>query len=257
MTVRDWTFTPLGFKVLWRAMERDVLPYPLQYRSTERTLAEYDQAWKDEAGALHRQLDDWLRSALGILAQPEARIQVAGFLGKTKLRVHVAVRHQHAVWLRQEPTDDPDRGGAVHMSMMDADYVSRRVADLLPPARRGSGPGLEVSRHDLEDGADDDRPYYVGSRSPRQEAAQFFERPRPNVVHVAVYAGAAWDNRPAPSRGFHVMDYPDGRYLVRSSGTISAVPADALVITDNLDRAMRATVEGFREENDQGYRSYA
>ncbi|WP_327098375.1 hypothetical protein OIE68_05935 [Nocardia vinacea] len=40
-------------------------------------------------------------------------------------------------------------------------------------------------------------------------------------------------------------------------GTISAVPADALVITDNLDRAMHATVEGFREEDDSGYRSYA
>jgi len=35
------------------------------------------------------------------------------------------------------------------------------------------------------------------------------------------------------------------------------IAADTLVITDNLDRAMRATVEGFREENDPGYRSYA
>jgi hypothetical protein len=43
--------------------------------------------------------------------------------------------------------------------------------------------------------------------------------------------------------------------FVRS--TISAVPADTLVITDNLDRAVRATVEGLREENDPGYRSYA
>ncbi|MEV2222329.1 hypothetical protein AB0E01_20940 [Nocardia vinacea] len=70
--------------------------------------------------------------------------------------------------------------------------------------------------------------------------------------------GGGGGGQPARTRTrFHVMDYPDGRYLVRSGGTISAVPADALVITDNLDRAMRATVEGFREENEPGYRSYA
>ncbi|WP_330254698.1 hypothetical protein OG874_09240 [Nocardia sp. NBC_00565] len=53
------------------------------------------------------------------------------------------------------------------------------------------------------------------------------------------------------------MDYPDGRYLVRSGGTVTAVPADTAIIKDNLDRAVRATVEGFREQNDPGHHAYA
>ncbi|MFF7943087.1 ESX secretion-associated protein EspG [Nocardia gamkensis] len=252
MSRRDWSFTALGFTVLWRAVDRDVLPYPLQYRSTAETVADYESEWKSEAAGLHRRFDESLYSALRVLAEPEARIEMAGSSGKDKLRVHAAVHYRHAVLLVQEPTASPDRGGAVHMSLIDAEGVSRRVVDLLPDVTRGSGPGIEISRHELD--PEDEEPYRVGAPPPpRARAEQFFERPRATIAHIAVYAGPAWDNRPAPARGFHVMDYPDGRYLVRSGATIEAVPADTTEVRRQLDRAVQVTVAGFREENDPSY----
>ncbi|MEV6280093.1 ESX secretion-associated protein EspG [Nocardia sp. NPDC051832] len=255
MSKREWTFTPLAFKVLWRAADRDVLPYPLQYRSTADTIADYDKAWKAEAAALHKHFDETMFGALRILAEPEARIEVAGKLGRDKLRVHAAVHYQHAVLLVQEPTDAPDRGGRVRMTMVPAHEISRRVLGQLPNTARGTGEGIEVSRHDLDEdgpfrGFHDDAPV-----SPRKLAARFFERPRGAVVHVAVYAGPAWDNRPAPSRGFHIMDYPDGRYVVRNGGTLKASPADRSLLAADLDRILAITVESHRAESDPAYRS--
>ncbi|MEV0299136.1 ESX secretion-associated protein EspG [Nocardia sp. NPDC050710] len=256
MSRRDWTFSPLAFKVLWRAADRDVLPYPLQYRSTFDTVSEYDEAWKAEAGALHRIFDEEMYAALRVLAEPEARIEVAGDVGGDRMRVHAAVHYRHGVLLVQEPAGSPYRGGNVRMMMFDAAQLPRRIIGLLPSTARGRGPGLEVSRHDLE--AEDDGPYRVShddsSWSPRAQAERFFERPRSLVVHVAVYPGAAFDNRPAPSRGFHVMDYPDGRYLVRSGGTIQAVPADRMGLLIDLERIVRFTVTSHREEHDPSYR---
>ncbi|UGT69188.1 ESX secretion-associated protein EspG [Nocardia gipuzkoensis] len=252
MSRRDWSFTALGFTVLWRAVDRDVLPYPLQYRSTAETVADYESEWKSEAAGLHRRFDESLYSALRVLAEPEARIEMAGFSGNDKLRVHAAVHYRHAVLLVQEPTSSPDRGGAVHMSLIDAEVASRRVIDLLPDAARGSGPGIEISRHELD--AEDEEPYRVGAPpTPRVRAEQFFERPRTTVAHIAVYAGPAWDNRPAPARGFHVMDYPDGRYLVRSGDTIKAVPVGTGEVRTQLDRVVHVTVKSFREENDPSF----
>ncbi|WP_454198126.1 ESX secretion-associated protein EspG [Nocardia sp. Marseille-Q1738] len=252
MSRPEWSFTALGFTVLWRAAERDVLPYPLQYRSTADTVAEYEAEWKSEAAGLHRRWDESLYGALRVLAEPEARIEVAGFQGQDKLRIHAAVQYRHAVLLVQEPTSSPDRGGAVRMSLIDAAQVSRRVVDLLPDAPRGGGPGIELSRHDLD--IEDEGPYRVGAPPPPgARAEQFFERPRKTIAHVAVYAGPAWDNRPAPARGFHVMDYPDGRYLVSSGATIKAVPADSTDIRSQLERVVQVTIEGFREENDPSY----
>ncbi|MEU2030963.1 ESX secretion-associated protein EspG [Nocardia amamiensis] len=253
MSRQEWSFTALGFTVLWRAAERDVLPYPLQCRSAAETVADYEAEWKSEAAELHRRWDESLYGALRLLAEPEARIEIAGFQGPDKLRIHAAVHHRHAVLLVQEPTSSPDHGGAVHMSLIGAAEVSRRIVGLLPDAPRGGGPGLEVSRNDLD--AEDDGPYRIGAPPPpRTRAEQFFERPRTTLAHVAVYPGPSWDNRPAPARGFHIMDYPDGRYLVRSGAAIKAVPADNTDIRTQLERVVQVTVEGFREENDPSYR---
>ncbi|WP_109524311.1 MULTISPECIES: ESX secretion-associated protein EspG [Nocardia] len=256
MRPREWVFSPLAFKVLWRAADRDVLPYPLQYRSTFETVAEHDEAWKSEARGLHRILDEELYGALRVLAEPEARVEVAGAVNGDRLRVHAALHYQHAVLLEQEPTGSPYRGGTVRMTMFDAHRLSHRIVTLLPNAPRGRGPGLEISRFDLE--AEDGGVYRLdhdgAARSSLVRAKRFFERPRDLVVHVAAYAGPAWDNRPAPSRGFHVMDYPDGRYLVRNGTTLQAVPVDRMGLQIDLERVVRFTVTSHREEHDPSYR---
>lgn len=51
-TQRTWSMSALEFTVLWHAIGRDVLPYPLHYHSTEDTAAAYEQAYKDAAARL-------------------------------------------------------------------------------------------------------------------------------------------------------------------------------------------------------------
>jgi hypothetical protein len=43
------------------------------------------------------------------------------------------------------------------------------------------------------------------------------------------------------------------RYIVRSAGTIKAIPLDTTEIRTRLERVIQVTVEGFREENDPSY----
>ena len=139
---------------------------------------------------------------------------------------------------------------------MDAGRLPQRLVGLLPDTPRGQGSGVEVSRREIEE-EDQGRSYGYddADRSPRTRARRFFERPRSLVVHFAVYGGPAFDNRPAPSRGFHVMDYPDGRYLVRNSGgLIQAEPVDRVGLRTDLERVIRFTVTSHREENDPSYR---
>ncbi|PSR57926.1 hypothetical protein C8259_32145, partial [Nocardia nova] len=57
-----------------------------------------------------------------------------------------------------------------------------------------------------------------------------------------------------PARDFHIMDYSDGRYLVRhTKHDLRADPADTSIIQNHLQRLIDATVQGFREDNDPSY----
>lgn len=251
------TLSALGFRVLWRALGRDVLPYPLRHRfPAGSTVADSDRAWKAAATAVRRELDDALYGALRVLAEPEARVEVAGQAGERWLRAHAAVVHRHAVLLEQEPGPDPERGGPIRLSVLPVDALPGRVAALLPEASAGRGPGIEVTRHDLDDPVAEDEPFRLGAdtRSSRDRAAAFFERPRTTVVHIAVPTGPAWDNRPTPARGFHVMDYPDGRYLVHGAGTLTAAPAARAAVRAAVARTLDAALRQHREERDPAYR---
>ncbi|MFC9892087.1 ESX secretion-associated protein EspG [Nocardia sp. NPDC127579] len=255
MTRPDWLFTALAFKVLWRAMERDVLPYPLQFRSTADTVEDFEQAWKNQAVAVAAHFDESLYGALRVLAEPEARLEMAGEIDGQRLRVHAAVLHRHAVLLQQDSAGSPEHGGNVRMRMLAAEELPRRIAAMLPNIRPGQHPGFEHTRQDLEDADNRPRTSRLDDRvSPQHEAAAFFERPRSGVIQLAVYPGAAIDNRPAPSRGFHVMDYPDGRYLVRSGATVKVSPGDRMTVATDLDRVLKVTVGSYREQHGPSYR---
>ncbi|MGY1896625.1 ESX secretion-associated protein EspG [Nocardia gipuzkoensis] len=266
--VRQWTFSGLGYAVLWRGIDRDVLPYPLQYRSGHDTVDAYVAAWKSEAADLAQRMDEDIYTALRLLDEPEARIEAAGFVGATgsadllhggeprhRIRVHAAVHYRHAVLLTQEPTANPNSGGRVQMSLIDADTVARYVLGALPDTARGTGAALHVSRHDLDD---EDRPFTAfhddAPKSPREQARRFFERRRGTVAHIAVHPGPAWDNRPSDARDLHVMDFPDGRYLVRHNAhEIRAEPADTTALTNCLRRLIDTTVRTYRDDNDPTY----
>ncbi|MEV6321403.1 ESX secretion-associated protein EspG [Nocardia sp. NPDC051787] len=265
--MRQWTFSALGFAVLWRGIDRDVLPYPLRYRSDHDTVDAYVEAWKAEAADLAQRMDEDIYTALRLLDEPEARIEAAGFAGAAtgsasllhggdpehRIRVHAAVHYRHAVLLTQEPTSDS--AGQVHMSLIDADAVARHVLGALPQTARGTGAALQVSRYDLDD---EDRPFTAfhddSPCSPREQARRFFERPRSTIVHFAVHPGPAWENRPSAARDLHVMDFPDGRYLIRhNKHEIFAEPTDTTALNTYLRRLIDTTVGAYREDNDPNY----
>jgi hypothetical protein len=269
MTMPSWTFSALGFAVLCRAAGRDVLPYPLQFRSTAGTAGEFEAQWKAEAGDIAGRADDDLEAAVRILLGPEARIEMAGFAGaaagsgdllemgdpRRRVRMLAAVHYRQAVLLIQEPTVHPESGGAVRISLIRSGNVVRRLFDALPGRARGAGPTVRVNRADLA--ADADRPFTAfhdgAPRSAYQRAADF-ERPRTSIVYVAVCPGPAIDRRPTPARDFHVIDYPDGRYLVRHNDSVlRADPADPHLLNTHLQSALTATLTAYREDNGHGH----
>ncbi len=265
-----WNFSALGFRVLWRAAGNDVLPYPVQCRSIADSTADFDRQWRAEAGGLAARADEDLEAAVRILRNPEARIEMSGFAGaavgpgdllamgdpRQRIRVLAVVFYQQAVLVTQQPTGDPESGGEVQLSLLRAEDLVRRLLVVLPGAVRGAGATVRVNRTDLE--IEDEGPFTAfhddAPRSVRARATGFFNRPRSAVVYVAVRPGAVADRRPTPARDFHVVDYPDGRYLVRHNATVlRADPADVTVLYTHLQGCLDNTLRDFREDNDPSY----
>lgn len=268
MSPRAWSMSPLELTVLWHAIGREILPYPLQHRPTQETVEEYERAYKTAAARVQTVFDEDMYGPLRILIEPEARIEVAGFARAaagvlpgaepdpmTLIRLHAAVSGQSAVLLTQESTPDPYRGGPVRMAIVGTRTIAARIIASLPSTPRGAGPSFRINRADLE--AYDDQPFTGfdadAPRSQRTEVQQFFERPRTTLAHIAAYPGPAYDNRPSITRDFHVMDYPDGRYRVHSTAAIQAVPAEAADLTAHLQAVLDRTLQQHREDIDPVY----
>ncbi|WP_054815532.1 ESX secretion-associated protein EspG [Nocardia arizonensis] len=268
MSPRAWSLSALEFTVLWHAIGREILPYPLQHRPVEQTVDEYERAYKDAAIRVRALFDEDMYGPLRILVEPEARIEVAGFARAAEgvrpggeppptalIRLHAAVSGQSALVLHQESTPDPYRGGAVRMTLVRGRTLAGRIIATLPATRRGTGPAFRINRADLHTG--DDQPFTGftddASTSRRTEVRTFFERPRTTVAHIAVYPGPAYDNRPSATRDFHVMDYADGRYRIHSAAAIQAAPADTAELTAHLQAVLDRTLQHHREDIDPVY----
>lgn len=260
-----WHLSALEFTVLWHAIGRDVLPYPLRYRSIEDTAAAYEHAYKTAAARLRTVFDEDLYGPLRILVQPEARIEIAGFAGAARpvlprvtadpaaqVRMHAAVAGRGAVLLTQDSTADTDRGDHVRIEFVPAHTLARRILAAFPDVPRGGGPEIRMDRAEVDEPAD--RPFtafFDDATPPARDAARrFFERPRSTVAHIAVYPGAAYDHRPAPARDFHIMDYPDGRYRVRATATVHAVPAETAELSAHLNNLLERTLTDYREDHE-------
>ncbi|MFD6101637.1 ESX secretion-associated protein EspG, partial [Nocardia salmonicida] len=102
MSQGQWQFSAFGFTVLWRAADRDVLPYPLQTHTDAVTVDDYDRLWQAEAQRILPTFDHSLEAALRILLEPEARFELAGYGDGEKLRSFAAVRGQQAVLVEQQ-----------------------------------------------------------------------------------------------------------------------------------------------------------
>ncbi|MBF6081484.1 ESX secretion-associated protein EspG [Nocardia cyriacigeorgica] len=268
MTQRTWTMSGLELTVLWHAIGRDILPYPLQYRPTEPTADAYDRAYKSAATRIQSLFDEDMYGPLRVLVEPEARIEVAGFAGATTpvmpradadpsamVRIHAAVSGNAAFLLTQQPTDKPNSGDVICMDFLPARTIVGRIIAALPSASPGTAAPFHVNRTDLE--SPDDAPFTAfrddSPRSPRDQITRFFERPRTTVTHIAIHPGPAFDNRPTPTRDFHIIDYPEGRYRIRTTASIQSTPTTSQDLTTHLTTLLTRTLEEHREDTDPAY----
>lgn len=254
MSNQQWQFSALGFTVLWRAADRDVLPYPLQTHSTAETVAEYDRLWQAEAQRILPMFDGSLESALRTLLEPEARFELAGYGDGEKLRSYAAVHGRSAALVEQQRVPLDHEGGDIRLSLLDIEELPEKLVARLPRTAAADGEVFTMNTYDLDEEPAYD-PWAADRRTPQQKADDFFGRTRSTLVYLAGYPGAAVDNRPQPGTGFHVMDFPDGRYLVTERGSlVEARPGDTADARKSLVRLMKSTIEAHREDNEPSYR---
>ncbi|MFD3703129.1 ESX secretion-associated protein EspG [Nocardia sp. NPDC058658] len=250
----QWQFSALGFTVLWRSADRDVLPYPLQTHSDAVTVDDYDRLWQAEAQRILPMYDQSLDSAVRILLDPEARFELAGFGDGEKLRSFAAVRGHQAVLVEQQRVPVDHDGGDIRLSTFEIEQLPDKLLARLPKTGAAGGEGFTMNSNDLDEEAPYD-PWAADRRTPQQKADDFFGRTRSTLVYVAGYPGAAIDNRPQSAQGFHVMDFPDGRYVVTERGAvIEARPADSGEVRGALVRLMKSALAIYREDNEPAYR---
>ncbi|MFE3544772.1 ESX secretion-associated protein EspG [Nocardia sp. NPDC059177] len=254
MSAGQWQFSALGFTVLMRSVERDVLPYPLETHSDAETVDEYDRQWQREAQRILPMFDATLESALRIVLAPEGRVELAGFGDGERLRSFAAVQERSAVLVEQQRVPVDGAGGDIRMTLLGIERLAEKLAARLPKVEAARGEVFSMNTNDFDEEAPYD-PWAADRRTPRQQADDFFGRTRSTLVYVAAYPGAAVDNRPEPGQGFHVMDFPDGRYLVTQRGSVvEARPGDTAQARQSVVRLLKSAIALYREENDPAYR---
>ncbi|GGK38639.1 ESX secretion-associated protein EspG [Nocardia camponoti] len=243
-------FTALEFDILWAAYGTDRLPYPLQYRPL---IDEWDALKRERERAVETLLANYeplVERALVALRAPDARVEIKGFADvddSTVIRFHGAIRDNVGTTLRQLPGPASDIGGDVVIGFGRAEEVASEAVNALPACRPGTLPPIEIRRDRLNRGSDDAE-YHLGMSYATEHLTRVVDRPRSSFGEVAAYAGGAIDSRPTPSiRTFWWMDYPDGRYYVRTGDPIIAEPLDAARMTTGiaqmLNRAQRVHTE--------------
>ncbi|WP_181762816.1 ESX secretion-associated protein EspG [Rhodococcus spelaei] len=235
----------LEFDVLWGLLGRDRLPYPLQCRGAADTADDHHSARRDAARRIRPMLDEGLYGAFTILLAPTVRVEICGFHGHghghglaTVVRAHAGVRGERATLVRQEPGVDLESGADVVLSSLPSGQLPERIVESLPAARRGARRGAASAGPSRRVGTDGPLMVSATRRGPEEERDEFFDRPRTGLGEIGVFAGPAVDWRPtADGHVVHWMDFEgDGRYLVRGTDIVSALPVGGDDIASELHR---------------------
>ncbi|WP_027501166.1 ESX secretion-associated protein EspG [Rhodococcus sp. UNC363MFTsu5.1] len=235
-----WRLTALEFTVMWERFGRDRLPYPFQFRGTAATDEEFLADRRAAARKVVSMLDEGLYEALVALAEPVVRIELCGFRGpghESMIRMHAGIRQSVAAVAVQLPGPDLHAGADVLLASAPVAQLGTLVAQSIPPVAPGRRRGVSVPRVVAPVSGGSVMQPASGARG-SAERDEFFRRPRTGLGEVTVFAGPAYDNRPTgDGQGFHWMDFADdGRYLVRGSDIVSALPARGEDIAAEVQR---------------------
>ncbi|MFD3510307.1 ESX secretion-associated protein EspG [Nocardia sp. NPDC058666] len=238
-------FTGIEFEILWSGYGRDRLPYPLQYRTDIADFEDLKQHREQAVESLLRKYDPAVERALMVLLDPEARVESKGHVGQENssiIRFHGAIRGEQGATLTQAPGADEGTGADVTLTYCTPDQVAALAVAALPRTKPGTKPPIEVRRDQLAE-EEDHFEYRAGRLSSADQLNRIFHRPRQAFGEISAHSGPAIDARPTPARTFWWMDYPDGRYYVKTGDPIIAepLPADRMVagIRRMLTRAQR------------------
>ncbi|MFI9404751.1 ESX secretion-associated protein EspG [Nocardia sp. NPDC052316] len=252
MTVDNWRFSGLEFQLLLSAYGRDRLPYPLQFRPEA---VDFDDLVRQREAAVDALLGRHsleLERALGVLLEPEVRVEVKGFDGPDltrTLRFHAAVNGAAATTLTQLPGRAADTGADVVMRYGPASSAATRLVAALPNMPAGTEAPIDVRRAEVA--ADRERTMRSSDRlGLTEQLDRLFKRERLGLGEITVLPGAAVDSRPTFGRAFWWMDYPDGRYYVRTGDPIVARPMDGDAMVAEINRLAALTQRYYREDRE-------
>ncbi|MGF7119913.1 ESX secretion-associated protein EspG [Rhodococcus sp. AG1013] len=240
----SWRFTGLEFEVLWRQLGRDRLPYPLRFRPTADDRDDLDRQRRAAAQYWAPRVTETLHHHLTVLAEPDIRLEVAGFAGAglaARIRMHAGIRGTGATLAIQLPGADADTGGDVLIHGVPPMQIPHAVAAALPAVPAGSRSALRFRRSDL-DSAGGPLLVSAGATRLRDEALGLLRRPRTGIGEITAFAGVAYDGRPtADGIGLHWLDFDgDGRYTMRETGAVVVAPAATVDLAGEIQRLVEA-----------------
>ncbi|MGC0365501.1 hypothetical protein ABH922_003485 [Rhodococcus sp. 27YEA15] len=247
MTPVRWQFTGMEFHVLWEAIGRDRLPYPLKFRPVADTTRDLRAQRTAAALRLHEVLDERVHRALAIIAEPSTRIEVCGLHGpdmRAVTRIHAGISGELAVLAEQFPGADPDNGADVVLTLTPVGSLPEEIVRRLPPCSAGRERSVSIRPLARTGGAAILTDVRAAPAS--EEIERFFGRPRTSVGEIAAYPGPAVDSRPTDDGVlFRWYDYDgDGRYLITDGETVTARPASVV----DMQRAVADAVVAARRQ---------
>jgi hypothetical protein len=133
MNMRNWRLRPELFDALWAGTGQDRIPYPFRIVSAHPGLnayvAEQNRIREAFAGAEH----DDVRSALGVLAEPDVYVEISGSTAdETPIRIVGAQQGQRVVIASQLPGRAPQIGGDVVIGAGAAGRLGAQLIGLIP-----------------------------------------------------------------------------------------------------------------------------
>ncbi|MGF6886514.1 hypothetical protein ABIA39_004712 [Nocardia sp. GAS34] len=246
-TANAWKLTQIEFYCAWRAVGRDRMPFPIEFRSDIEVGADFDRecavAARRVAELAHA--DPGIYQALEVLAQPRVRVEMLGYRrdGRDRMvRMHAGIADGAGALLVQEPgaATDLEAAGDIRVYLHGPGGAVKRMVSLLPDVPPGTAPGVWINRLDLAP----QETWSAGeTRSPREQAMRFFRQPYRTYVEIKIDLGPALDGWQEGGDYLRVVDFDKtGRYLLTLGDRVEAkaLTADKLqaTIQHRIDRAL-------------------
>ncbi|NLE82100.1 MAG: ESX secretion-associated protein EspG [Rhodococcus sp.] len=228
-----WVLSSAQFSALWTRTGQDRIPYPFAVSSSVTTLAEYSLQQNTIREAFEGPEHDHLAAALLLIAEPDIRIELAGFVGSAPLRIIGAMDGHHGIVALQRPGQAPGTGGDVVMLGCEPYDVARQVLAQIPNTDPGKYRGVQFRSADAASSGGVLRS--PTAEHPLRPVADLLDRPSIGEGMVKVVSGPRHDSVTRGGTSWRDID-ADGRYIVFGTDTVTVQPGTSWDLLDVLNR---------------------